>query len=100
MGSTGMASARSPMAETAVGQRFGECVEAPRGRHHRLCHDGRVHGDELRGFQLRGFERRAVLIHDAQVGEAEVVQGACGGADILRIARAHEDHSEAGARFR
>jgi hypothetical protein len=51
-------------------------------------------GDHLRGIDggLCRLERHAVLIHHAQVTEAEVMHRPRDCADIVRIACAHQDH--------
>ncbi len=49
------------------------------------------------GFELGGFEGGGEVVDDAEVGEAEVLHGAGGGADVGGIARADEDDGEARA---
>ena len=49
------------------------------------------------GFELSGFEGCGEVVDEAEVGEAEVLHGAGGCADVAGVARADEDDGEAGA---
>jgi len=81
--------------EGAVGDGLGKGREASG-----LLHDG---GGAYGGFgglgvfDLGGLEGGGVVVDDAEVGEAEVLHGAGGGADVAGVAGADEDDSKAGA---
>jgi len=82
--------------EGAVGDGGGEGVVAAGGLHDVLGgYRGRV--VELQGLELGGFEGGGEIVDDAEVGEAEVLHGAGGGADVGGVACADEDDGEAGA---
>jgi len=81
--------------EGAVGDGFGEAGESAS-----LLHDGGGAYGGLRGlgvFDLGGLEWGGVVVDDAEVGEAEVLHGAGGSADVAGVASADEDDGEAGA---
>ena len=80
--------------ETAVGDGFRKGGEAASLLHDRGCANSGLR--DLRVFKLGGFEGGGIVVDDAEVGEAEVLHGAGGGADVAGVTGSDEDYGEAG----